>query len=87
VQLGGDGADAKEQQQPPLEDTADPGWAHALLADAAGAMAAAAFAAVRSDACRVCPVRRSCPAQAAGAGVVGLPAASATSAPGRDGAP
>jgi hypothetical protein len=45
---------------------ADPGWARALVEQAADGMGGAAFRAVRGSGCRACPVRTSCPAQDTG---------------------
>jgi superfamily I DNA/RNA helicase/RecB family exonuclease len=70
VQLGTSAKDPKEQVQPPLASAADPGWARALVRRTGEVMAASAFAAVRNDRCRVCPVRTSCPITGQGRQVV-----------------
>jgi RecB family exonuclease len=70
VQLGTSAKDAKEQAQPPLAAAEDPGWARALVRRTGEVMAASAFAAVRNDRCRVCPVRTSCPITGQGRQVV-----------------
>jgi RecB family exonuclease len=70
VQPGTSAKDAKEQVQPPLADAGDPGWARALVRRTGEVMAASAFAAVRNDRCRVCPVRTSCPITGQGRQVV-----------------
>jgi ATP-dependent exoDNAse (exonuclease V) beta subunit len=61
VQLGGDSGSAREQVQPPLHDSDDPGWARAMVRRTGQAMAASTFDAVANNKCRVCPVRTSCP--------------------------
>lgn len=70
VQLGkaaGRGPGASVQEQPALaEDPENPRWAHELVARVGEGMAAAEFAATPGDACRVCPVRSSCPVQPEG---------------------
>jgi RecB family exonuclease len=70
VQLGTPARDAREQVQPPLSGTEDPGWAAALVRRTGQVMAAATFTAVRNDRCRVCPVRTSCPVTGQGRQVV-----------------
>jgi superfamily I DNA/RNA helicase/RecB family exonuclease len=70
VQLGTSAKEAKEQAQPPLAEAEDPGWARALVRRTGEVMAASAFAAVRNDRCRVCPVRTSCPITGQGRQVV-----------------
>ncbi|MPZ27784.1 MAG: AAA family ATPase [Micromonosporaceae bacterium] len=70
VQLGTPTREAKEQVQPPLVAADDPGWAAALVRRTGQVMAAASFAAVRNDRCRVCPVRTSCPITGQGRQVV-----------------
>jgi superfamily I DNA/RNA helicase/RecB family exonuclease len=47
--------------QPPLQDSADPGWAEGLVRRAAATMAASTFRAVLNDSCPYCAVRTSCP--------------------------
>jgi RecB family exonuclease len=61
VQLGGDRVNAREQTQPPLAESEDPGWARAMVKRTAQAMAANTFNAVANNRCRMCPVRTSCP--------------------------
>lgn len=70
VQLGTPTKEAKEQVQPPLYAADDPGWAGGLVRRTGQVMAAASFAAVRNDRCRVCPVRTSCPITGQGRQVV-----------------
>jgi RecB family exonuclease len=73
VQLGA-GKDAREQMQPALTDSIDPGWAQAMVRRTAETMAAATFSAVVNAKCRVCPVRTSCPVSGKGRHVVEPPA-------------
>ncbi|HEY7223534.1 MAG TPA: ATP-dependent DNA helicase [Micromonosporaceae bacterium] len=47
--------------QDPLQESGDPGWAHALVRMAAATMAASTFRAVVNDSCGYCAVRTSCP--------------------------
>ena len=54
------------QQQAPLSADDDPGWAQALVADTAEAMAGSSFLAMIGPACTFCSVRSSCPAQPEG---------------------
>ncbi len=61
VQLGLDAKDVKEQAQPALAETDDPGWAAAMVRRTAATMAASTFQAVVNSRCRSCPVRHSCP--------------------------
>ncbi|HSV68151.1 MAG TPA: ATP-dependent DNA helicase [Mycobacteriales bacterium] len=61
VQLGGTTHGPKQQDQPALAETGDPAWAAKLVIDVADGMAGTAFPGVESSACRVCPVRSSCP--------------------------
>ncbi|MDQ1657338.1 MAG: hypothetical protein QOD41_2421, partial [Cryptosporangiaceae bacterium] len=63
VHLGTKTKDFKEQQQPPLTQSEDPGWAERLVLDTAEGMAGSAFAAVEHQHCRTCPVSGSCPIQ------------------------
>jgi superfamily I DNA/RNA helicase len=70
VQLG-TGKHANEQSQPPLRDDSDPGWAATMLGSVAAGMSGAAFRAVPSADCRVCPVRHSCPAVVEGRQISG----------------
>jgi RecB family exonuclease len=70
VQLGTGAKEAREQAQPPLPETGDPGWAGALVRRTGAVMAASTFHAVRNDKCRMCPVRTSCPITGQGRQVV-----------------
>ena len=54
------------QEQSPLLEAEDPGWAERLVADTAEGMGGAGFAAVVGEWCTFCPVRASCPAQPEG---------------------
>ncbi len=49
------------QGQRALADDPDPGWAQALVKDAAAAMAGPRFKATANDGCRRCPAATSCP--------------------------
>jgi superfamily I DNA/RNA helicase/RecB family exonuclease len=49
------------QGQRPLADDPDPGWAQALVKEAAAAMAGPQFKATVNDGCRRCPAATSCP--------------------------
>ncbi len=53
-----------ERPQPPLPE--GEGWVRHLLASAVDAMRGGTFAAVSSEGCRHCPVRRSCPVSGEG---------------------
>jgi RecB family exonuclease len=70
VQLGSH-AGVKEQDQPPLADTPDPGWAREMVRRTAATMAAATFQAVVNSKCRTCPVVTSCPVSGKGRQVTG----------------
>jgi superfamily I DNA/RNA helicase/RecB family exonuclease len=70
VQLGSHAA-AKEQEQPPLAEAEDPGWATTMVRRTAATMAAATFQAVVNSKCRACPVRTSCPVSGKGRQVTG----------------
>lgn len=70
VQLGTTHKDAKEQVQPALAETGDPGWAHEMVHRTAATMAASTFVAKVNDKCRVCPVKSSCPVSGKGRQVV-----------------
>jgi RecB family exonuclease len=70
VQLGGDTRDAREQAQPALAETDDPGWARAMVRRTADTMAATTFAAVANSKCRMCPVQAACPVSGKGRQVV-----------------
>ncbi|WFE26822.1 ATP-dependent DNA helicase [Solwaraspora sp. WMMD791] len=74
VQLGTPVKEAKEQQQEPLADTDDAGWATAMVRRTAQTMAASTFSAVANSSCRVCPVKTSCPVSGKGRQVVEPPA-------------
>jgi hypothetical protein len=54
-----------------LREAADPGWAEALVREAAAAMAASTFRAVVNESCPYCTVRRSCPLSGKGRQVTG----------------
>ncbi len=66
VQLGGTTKKLSVQQQPPLAEDPDPGWARELLERTAEGMAGASFPATVGEDCRICSVRRACPAQPQG---------------------
>jgi superfamily I DNA/RNA helicase len=66
VQLGADTKNLKVQQQVPLADAADPGWAKAMVRTAAKRMADSTFQALTNNTCRRCPVRTSCPVSGKG---------------------
>jgi RecB family exonuclease len=70
VQLGSH-ANVKEQDQPPLADSADPSWAAAMVRRTAATMAASTFQAVINAKCRTCPVVTSCPVSGKGRQVTG----------------
>ncbi len=71
VHLGGDRADAKEQPQPALGESANPDWADEMVRDAARTMGASTFHAVVNDHCRMCAVQTSCPVNPHGRPVTG----------------
>ncbi|HEY2792153.1 MAG TPA: ATP-dependent DNA helicase [Micromonosporaceae bacterium] len=73
VQLGTQHASAQEQTQPPLSEAEDPGWARAMVTEAARTMAASTFHAVVNKKCRNCPVRRACPVSGQGRQVTDTP--------------
>lgn len=52
---------ATVQGQRPLAEDPDPGWAQALVKEAAAAMAGPQFKATVNDGCRRCPAATSCP--------------------------
>jgi superfamily I DNA/RNA helicase/RecB family exonuclease len=54
------------QEQAPLSEDDDPGWAQTLVTDTAEGMAGSAFVATRGDACAFCAVKSSCPVQPEG---------------------
>jgi RecB family exonuclease len=66
VQLGSSAAKPKQQDQPPLGAAEDPDWARKLVVTVAEGMAGETFAARENGACRICPVRTSCPAHGEG---------------------
>jgi RecB family exonuclease len=66
VQLGDGTVKTTPQQQPPLADDEDPGWAAELVARVADGMAAAQFPATDNALCRTCPVRGCCPLHSEG---------------------
>lgn len=71
VFVGTDAVKPSLRVQPALAPEPDgSSWASALVEQAADTMAAARFGAHRNDLCTVCPVRRSCPVQPEGRGVV-----------------
>lgn len=74
VHVGGTSKGPSLREQPPLDETDDPGWARELVEDAATTMAAATFTAVKNSMCDFCPVRRSCPVQDEGRTMGGTPA-------------
>jgi RecB family exonuclease len=61
VAVGTSHAKAAVRVQPPLAEASDPGWAAALVNEAASAMAASTFRAVLNDSCAYCAVRTACP--------------------------
>ena len=66
MQLGDGNRRVSVQQQHPLADDADPQWAAALVERVAEGMAGQAFPATVNPRCRICDVRRCCPAQLEG---------------------
>ncbi len=66
VQLGAKTKRVTVQQQPPLAQDDDPAWAHDLVQGVAEGMAAAEFSATVNPRCRMCDLRRCCPAQLEG---------------------
>jgi superfamily I DNA/RNA helicase/RecB family exonuclease len=71
VAVGTSHANAAVRVQPPLAESDDPGWAEALVREAATAMAASTFRAVVNDACPYCAVNTSCPLSGKGRQVTG----------------
>lgn len=61
---------AKEQEQPALDDSADPEWPHALVQQVTDGVTGDRFRALVNPGCGHCPVRSSCPAQPDGGRVV-----------------
>jgi RecB family exonuclease len=66
VALGTTSAKASVRVQAALGEAVEPGWARALVDQAAAAMAASAFRAVVNDSCVYCGVRTSCPVSGKG---------------------
>ena len=70
VQLGKAGGarvTSAVQEQVPLAEADEPGWARDLIEQAATTMAGATYRATQGTWCRTCPVRTSCPVHAEGA--------------------
>jgi superfamily I DNA/RNA helicase/RecB family exonuclease len=61
VQVGTGTVKAAINDQKPLSESADPGWALEMIERSARGMAGNVFAAIDNDMCRSCPVRTSCP--------------------------
>ena len=61
VQVGTSTVKAAVNEQRPLSDSDDPGWALAMIERSARGMAGNVFNAIDNDMCRSCPVRTSCP--------------------------
>jgi RecB family exonuclease len=71
LQLRAAKADAKVQEQPPLEaDENGRTWVHTVLEDLVEQVVSEQFPARRNSGCDTCEVRRSCPARPEGAQVV-----------------
>jgi len=71
VFVGTDTVRASLREQPALDPDPDgSSWARTLVEGAASSMAASRFAAHTNDLCPMCPVRRSCPLQPEGRGVI-----------------
>jgi RecB family exonuclease len=66
VQLGTKTKKVGVQEQKPLADDAEPGWARHLVLRVAEGMAGSGFTASGNSLCRMCSVRRSCPLQPEG---------------------
>lgn len=66
VHLGTSTKHVGVQGQPPLADDDDPAWAAHLVETAAEGMAGEEFPATENGNCRVCAVKRSCPARPEG---------------------
>ncbi len=66
VQLGGGTRSVRVQQQGPLAEDDDPDWARDLIESVAEQMAAGRFSATVNPRCRMCDLRRCCPAQLEG---------------------
>jgi superfamily I DNA/RNA helicase/RecB family exonuclease len=71
VQLGTGTNGVTTQDQPALSAAEDPDWARRLVLTVADGMAAGSFTARENSACRICPVRTSCPAHDEGRQVTG----------------
>jgi superfamily I DNA/RNA helicase/RecB family exonuclease len=61
VQVGTTTVKAAINDQKPLSESGDPGWALQMIERSARGMAGNVFAAIDNDMCRSCPVRTSCP--------------------------
>ena len=61
VQVGTSTVKAAINDQKPLSESGDPGWALEMIERSARGMAGNVFAAIDNDMCRSCPVRTSCP--------------------------
>jgi superfamily I DNA/RNA helicase/RecB family exonuclease len=61
VQVGTSTVKAAINDQKPLSESGDPGWALQMIERSARGMAGNVFAAIDNDTCRSCPVRTSCP--------------------------
>jgi superfamily I DNA/RNA helicase/RecB family exonuclease len=70
VQLGTKTKSTSVQAQPPLAHDENPHWARELVEDTAEAMAGNDFPATSNTMCRLCDLRRCCPAQVEGRRVV-----------------
>jgi superfamily I DNA/RNA helicase/RecB family exonuclease len=68
VQLGSGTRGSTAQEQRPVTEDEDPGWARAMILDAATGMAGSHFPARVNPACRTCTARFSCPMQPEGQG-------------------
>jgi RecB family exonuclease len=66
VQLGGRTRSTSVQVQPALARAEDPDWARTLVETTAEGMAGADFPATVNRMCRMCDLKRSCPAQVEG---------------------
>ena len=66
VNLGTTSERNRTQDQLPLGEDADPGWARVRVQDAARGMGGAVFRATPGVFCRVCATRTSCPANDSG---------------------
>jgi superfamily I DNA/RNA helicase len=66
VALGNGGRSASVRAQPALAEAEDPGWAAAMVGEAASAMAASTFTAVVNKSCAYCPAQTACPVSGKG---------------------